>query len=87
MSTIKTAISLDSALFEAADDLAEWLHVSRSRLVTLALEAYLCRHQNRELLDRINASCDEADVDSDDERARLRGMRRHQRNVVSRDPS
>jgi predicted transcriptional regulator len=83
VTTVKTAISLDKRLFEAADDLAEALHISRSRLVALAIEEYVRRHRNLELLDQLNQAY--ADGDDEDDRARVRSMRRHHRAVLTGD--
>ena len=55
MATIKTAISLQKALFEQVDSLAREKKVSRSRLFVLALEDYLRREQNRKLTEQLNA--------------------------------
>lgn len=56
MQTVKTAISIDKALFEQADGLARRLNLSRSRLVAMALEDYLKRMENLDLLERINSA-------------------------------
>jgi metal-responsive CopG/Arc/MetJ family transcriptional regulator len=56
MQSIKTAISIQKSLFEQAENLARRMKVSRSRLFVLALEDYLHRQQNRELLTQINAA-------------------------------
>jgi len=80
MANIKTAISLKESLFEQVEALAQEMKVSRSRLFVLALEDYLRRHQNRQLLERINqAYCDAADAT---EQKRLRDTRRQQRRIV-----
>lgn len=55
MANIKTAISLQKALFEQVDSLAREKKVSRSRLFVLALEDYLRREQNRTLAEQLNA--------------------------------
>jgi metal-responsive CopG/Arc/MetJ family transcriptional regulator len=52
--TIKTAISLDQALFEEAETLATALRVSRSRLYGLALRDYLRRQANRARFEQLN---------------------------------
>jgi metal-responsive CopG/Arc/MetJ family transcriptional regulator len=54
--TVKTAISIQKPLFEQAEDLARKLNVSRSRLFGLALEEFIRRRENRELLEQINAA-------------------------------
>jgi len=54
MENIKTAVSIRKPLFEQAEDLAHRMKVSRSRLFALALEDYIRRQQNRELLASLN---------------------------------
>ena len=56
MENIKTAISLRKSLFEQAEELARRMKLSRSGLFTLALEDYIRRQQNRELLAGLNAA-------------------------------
>jgi predicted transcriptional regulator len=56
MEYIKTAISIQKSLFEQAEQLARQMNVPRSRVFVLALEEYLQRQQNRELLAKINAA-------------------------------
>ncbi len=56
MQNVKTAISIQKSLFEQAEDLARKMKVSRSRLFVLALEDYIHRQRNRELLAQINAA-------------------------------
>jgi metal-responsive CopG/Arc/MetJ family transcriptional regulator len=54
MSNIKTAVSLQKSLFEQVENIAREMKVSRSRLFVLALEDYIHRHQNQQLLEKIN---------------------------------
>lgn len=54
-SVVKTGISLPRALFDRAEELAQKMNVTRSRLFSIALEDYLQRQRNRELLAQINA--------------------------------
>ena len=56
MENVKTAVSIRKPLFEQAEDLAHHMKVSRSRLFALALEDYIRRQQNRELLASLNAA-------------------------------
>jgi len=53
--TIKTAVSIRKPLFEQADELARKMNVSRSRLFGLALEEYIRRRENQDLLRELNA--------------------------------
>jgi metal-responsive CopG/Arc/MetJ family transcriptional regulator len=52
---MKTAISLPDELFEAADELAGKLGVSRSQLYARALSEYVAQHCERDVTERLNA--------------------------------
>jgi metal-responsive CopG/Arc/MetJ family transcriptional regulator len=80
MATIKTAISLQDSLFEQVEDLARDLNVSRSQLVALALEEFVHRHQNQQLLEAINRAY-ESDPSPDD-LASTSARRQHHRRMV-----
>lgn len=80
MATIKTAISLQDSLFEQVEDLARDLNVSRSQLVALALEDFVRRHQNQQLLDSINRAY-ESTTEPDD-LTRTPARRQHHRRMV-----
>lgn len=56
MTTIKTAISIEEGLFHRADELAEELELSRSRLVALALERLIFYYETRKLVEKLNES-------------------------------
>lgn len=79
MQNVKTAISIQRSLFEQAETLARRMKISRSRLFVLALEDYIRRQQNRELLNKINAAY--AD-ETESERNVRRKMRRTHRRIV-----
>lgn len=51
---MKTAISLPDPVFKAAEALAEQMGVSRSQLYTLALQAYLRKHNRNQILNKLN---------------------------------
>jgi metal-responsive CopG/Arc/MetJ family transcriptional regulator len=51
---MKTAISLDDELLRAADDAAQRLGLSRSRLFAIAVGDFLERHRKDEMLRRLN---------------------------------
>jgi metal-responsive CopG/Arc/MetJ family transcriptional regulator len=59
MTVVKTAISLDASLFDQINELAEELSVSRSRFFVLAAKEFISRHENRKLLDALNAAYDD----------------------------
>lgn len=63
---VKTGISLPRALFDQAEELARKMNVSRSRLFSLALEDYVQRQRDRQLLAELN----EAYADGLDEEER-----------------
>ena len=77
MQNVKTAISIQKSLFEQAESLARKMKVSRSRLFVLALEDYINRQQNRELLAQINAAyTDEPDMSEQTLRRQVRHTHR-----------
>jgi metal-responsive CopG/Arc/MetJ family transcriptional regulator len=80
MANIKTAISLQKSLFEQVDSLARDMKVSRSRVFVLALEEFIRRYQNQQLLDKINQAYH--DAPDPIEHKRLAKMRRPHRKVV-----
>jgi metal-responsive CopG/Arc/MetJ family transcriptional regulator len=80
MGNVKTAISIQEPLFKKAEALARELNISRSRLFVLAVEEYIRRHQNQELLERINSAYE--DEPDPAEIRRLRSMRRSHRRIV-----
>ena len=59
MAIIKTAISIDKPLFEQVDNLAHELNTSRSRIFSMAATEFIQRHNNKKLLDAINAAYDD----------------------------
>lgn len=67
---VKTGVSLPRVLFDRAEEFAQKMNISRSRLFSLALSDYLRRQQNAELLAQINAAC--SDGLDDEERELLR---------------
>jgi metal-responsive CopG/Arc/MetJ family transcriptional regulator len=56
MESVKMSLSIPRPLFEQAEDLVRRMKVSRSHLFVLAMEDYLRRQQNRDLLAQINAA-------------------------------
>jgi hypothetical protein len=83
MRNIKTAISLPKALFEQVDQLARTLKVSRSHVFVMAVEDFIRRYQNQQLLDRLNQA--HRDAPDPAELERLRQMRRVYRRAVEGD--
>ena len=54
MSTIKTAVSIEESLFRRADELAGELQVSRSRLISIALERLIREYETKRLMEKLN---------------------------------
>ncbi len=80
MANIKTAISIEKALFDQAENIAREMKVSRSGLFALALQDFIRHHQNKRLIEGINEAYN--DMQDADEQERLRKMLRKQRKVV-----
>ncbi len=80
MSNIKTAISIESALFQEAESAAHEMKVSRSRLFALAMEEFLRNRQTHQIIARLNEVYSE-ELDPDETR-QLEGMRRLYRRVL-----
>ena len=79
MAVVKTAISIQDSLYLQAEDLANDMKISRSKLFALAIEEYLKQHRNQKLLQSINEAYDDG-LDRSEE-LMLERMRRHQRHL------
>lgn len=77
MNTVKTAISIEKSLFEKVQDIARKMQVSRSRLFVIAVEDYIQREQNRELLKQVNAAYGD-EPDRAEQELLHRSRRQHQ---------
>jgi predicted transcriptional regulator len=80
MTTVKTAISIQSSLFDRVNDLAEELQMPRSQLFTLAVEEFIKRYENRGILEALNEAY--ADAPDPAEETLREGMRRQQQQLV-----
>jgi len=60
MANVKTAISIQDSLFKEVEALASEMSISRSKLFALAVEEFIQRRGNRQLLQQINAAYDDA---------------------------
>ena len=83
MPGVKTAISLNEELFLKVNQLADDLHISRSKVFTLAVQDYVKKQENQALLARLN----EAYEDSPDgeERKISKSMGRKQKRLIERE--
>ena len=80
MTTVKTAISLPASLFEQAETLAGEMQISQSFLIEIALEEFIRRRENQQMLEKINAA-GEAPL-CEEEQVLLRKMSRSHRRLV-----
>ena len=70
---MKTAISIPTAIYEAAERLAARLGVSRSELYAKAVEQFLRQHDTDDLTARINKVCEKVDTSLDPAWQKLQG--------------
>ena len=84
MAQVKTAISIGEILFQETEAIAQEMNIPRSQVVALALEEFVQRYRNRQLLEQINDAY-AAPPDSD-ERESFEIMQSHQRKIVQSDP-
>ena len=78
MTNIKTAVSINESLFKRAEDLAYKLEVTRSKLVSIALEDYIRQYENKQLLKQINKTYDNK-TSSDEQAYQIRMKKYHKR--------
>ena len=67
---VKTAISLDESLFREAENWAGKLGVSRSQLFARAVEEYVRRHEDEDLVRRLNEAHSDGPNEEDEEALR-----------------
>ena len=84
MPGVKTAISLDEKLFDKVNKLANELHVSRSRLFTLAVKDYLQKQENQTLLAQLNDAY--ADHQDKEERKISSSMKAKHGKIMEQEP-
>jgi metal-responsive CopG/Arc/MetJ family transcriptional regulator len=83
MPHVKTAISLDESLFEEVEALARKMGISRSQLFAKAVEDFIRRRENEELLERLNAA--HADGLDKEEREYMERMREYRAWMLERE--
>jgi metal-responsive CopG/Arc/MetJ family transcriptional regulator len=59
MPNIKTGISIEKPIFDQVNELAQNLNISRSRLFVMAVQEFIQRYKNMELLQAINEAYDD----------------------------
>ncbi len=83
MPGVKTAISLDEELLVKVNRLADNLHVSRSKVFTLAVQDYLKKQENQSLLAQLNEAYE--DFPSEEERGIRKSMRIKHNNIIEQE--
>lgn len=83
MPGVKTAISLDEELFAKVNKLAHELHVSRSRLFTIAVKDYLKKQENEALLAQLNDAY--SDQPDEEEEKISASMKTKQRKITGQE--
>lgn len=81
--SVKTAISIQQDLFDAINRLAEELHVSRSKLFVLAMEEFIAKNKNRQLLAQINAAYSDDAPDTEETQVRSLMKKKQARQLES----
>ncbi|MBU2054076.1 MAG: CopG family transcriptional regulator [Proteobacteria bacterium] len=83
MPGVKTAISLNEELLIKVSRLADDLHVSRSKVFTLAVQDYLKKQENQSLLAQLNEAYE--DFPSEEERGISKSMRIKHNNIIEQE--
>jgi metal-responsive CopG/Arc/MetJ family transcriptional regulator len=76
---MKTAVSIRDNIFQNAEKYAKKTKVSRSQLYSDALEEYLAKRSEADLIARINAVCEEVDTSLDP------AIRNYQSRIIKRE--
>lgn len=83
MPGVKTAISLDQGLLIKVNRLANGLHISRSKVFTLAVQDYLKKQENQSLLAQLNEAYE--DFPSEEEREISKSMRIKHNKIIEQE--
>jgi len=83
MPGVKTAISLNEELFLKVNQLAGELHISRSKVFTLAVQDYVKKQENQALLARLNEAYE--DSPNEEERKISKSMGLKQKRLIERE--
>lgn len=84
MPGVKTAISLDEELLEKVDKLSHDLHVSRSKVFSMAVQDYLKKQENQSLLAQLNEAYEDTPNDTKENISKL--MRRKHHEIIEQEP-
>ncbi|MBW3563836.1 MAG: hypothetical protein KY459_03835 [Acidobacteria bacterium] len=71
---MKTAISIPDELFEQAEELAERLQITRSRLYALAVADYTVRHRSKAVREKLDDIYSEQSAEVDEALSIMQGL-------------
>ena len=80
MAHVKTAISIEESLFREADELADEMNTSRSRLIEMAICEFVHRQKSKKMLEEINSAYD--DTPDAEERKLRQAMKAKHRQLL-----
>ena len=80
MAHVKTAISIEESLFKEADQLADEMNTSRSRLFEMAVSEFVHRQKSKKMLEEINSAYD--DTPDATEREQRQAMKAKHRQLL-----
>jgi len=83
MPGVKTAISLDEELLIKVNSLADNLHVSRSKVFTMAVQDYLKKQENQSLLAQLNEAYE--DFPDEEESGVLKSIRVKHNKIIEQE--
>lgn len=75
MKTVKTAISIDKTLFTKVQNLCEKINLSRSQFFSQAVEFFITKSENLELIKKINSAYSDQESTDDSKIMKLRKTR------------
>jgi metal-responsive CopG/Arc/MetJ family transcriptional regulator len=81
--SVKTAISMQQQLFDDVNSLASELNISRSKLFVIAVEEFLKKNENKNMLSQINEAF--ADFPNERENSNTQIMKRKQKKILEND--
>ena len=82
--TVKTSISLSSSLVEKVESLARELNMSRSQLLSIAVQEFIERHETRRMMAALNEVYD--DFTDEEDKAIQREIQEYHRKLMRDEP-
>lgn len=78
--SVKTAISMQEELFKEVNNLAEKLHISRSKLFVIAVQEFIKKNETHQLLSQINNAFSDHQ-DSEELKLHSKMRKKHAKNL------